>query len=140
MATITPSLAIVRPRATARNEDGPRPLDEIIAEIADELSTGIVWVVGGPGSGKSTALAHLEAVFAEDDRLAFLDEPLLEDLGDKSEIRLVVAASCSSPKRKGIFLRLHHWGLDELVEYVLQVKRTDCNSVMARLGKHAAGP
>ena len=140
MTTITPSFAIVRPCASTRDVQGSRPLDEIIAEIADELSTGLVWVVGGPGSGKSTALAHLKAIFEGDERLIFLDEPFLDERIEPSKRHLLVAATSRVPKCAGIVVRLQHWGVDELIEYMLGTNHDMCRSVIERLGSAATRP
>ncbi|MGD9633620.1 MAG: pentapeptide repeat-containing protein, partial [Pirellulales bacterium] len=126
--------AVVRPRVVLRPEEGPRLLEDIVAELADELPAGFVWIVGGPGSGKTTAIAYLSTQFGDDPRLALLDEPTREQLDAFAESKLVLATAAAPRDRKGVVLRLSKWGCDDLVEYLLAVYPADCRSVMTRLG------
>ena len=80
MSDIVPAFAVVRPRSTRAGSPDPQPLEEMVAELADEGVHGAIPLVGPPGSGKSTALAHLAAIFGYDDRLIFLDEPAPEGI------------------------------------------------------------
>jgi uncharacterized protein YjbI with pentapeptide repeats len=111
-------------------------LDDVVGELAEELSTGVIWITGGPGSGKSTALAHLAAIFSHVERLTFLDDPSPTELDKHRDETLIVAAT-SRPNCNGIELALQPWGQDELIEYLLAVHHDDCGSVIARLGKGA---
>lgn len=134
MTEVVPSYAIVRPRAVASDRGDPRLLEDLIAEVADELTVGVLWIVGGPGSGKSTAIAHLASLYRCDPRFEFFDDPTEEDLNRNSNTSLLVAATTTPAGRSGIVLRLLPWGTDDLVEYLLAVAPDECNSVMARLG------
>ncbi len=136
VAEVMPSYAIVRPRAVTSRGGEPRLLDDLIAELADELTTGVVWVVGGPGSGKTTAIVYLASRFV-DSRFEFFDEPTEEDLNRNCDTSLFVAATTSPTGRSGIVVRLMPWGTDDLVEYLLAAAPKQCNSVMARIGAAA---
>lgn len=134
MPPASPAKAIVRPRVSSRLAGDARLLEDVIAELIDDSANDVIWIVGGPGSGKSTALAHLAACFTGDERLAFLDEPLQVQVNALSEGRIVIATSDSVPQDAELILRLQPWGMDELVEYLFTVDRASCNSVIGRLG------
>ena len=109
----------------------------MIQELVEERCEEIVWIIGDPGSGKSTALAHLAAAFANDDRLILYDEPKPYGIGVHDESQLVVATACTSAGRNGAILLLQYWEIDELLEFLLAVYPQSCKSVMDRLGKAA---
>lgn len=129
--------AIVRPRVVLRPEEGPRLLEDVVGELADELPPGLVWIVGGPGSGKSTTIAHLAAQFQDDERLEFLDEPTHDQVSLLVESKLLFATRTAPRGRNGIVLRLLKWSSDDLVEYLLAAHPADCKSIMSRLGTAA---
>jgi hypothetical protein len=133
MPSVTPNFAIVRPRVVAAGTDETRPLDEVVAELADELASGLVRITGPCGSGKSSALAHLAAVFGGDNRLVFLDEPSQDELDRCPETALIVATMPRDAGR-GLELRLEPWGQDELIEYLLARRHDACSTVIRRLG------
>jgi uncharacterized protein YjbI with pentapeptide repeats len=136
MPPVIPNFAVVRPRVVAAGTDEPRPLDEVVAELADELASGLVRITGSFGSGKSSALAHLAAVFGGDNHLDFLDEPSQDELDRCPENALIVATMPRDASR-GLELRLEPWGQDELIEYLLAKQRDACSSVIHRLGAAA---
>jgi uncharacterized protein YjbI with pentapeptide repeats len=137
MAMVVPTNAIVRPRVVVRNSRESRLLEEVIADVVEEFPPGVVWVVGGPGSGKTTAVAHLAALFASDERLTFLDEPTPDEVERVCGSALVVAATSSPSGQSGLILRLQPWGVDDLVEYLLAAANDACQSVIGRLGRAA---
>jgi uncharacterized protein YjbI with pentapeptide repeats len=136
MTTATPAFAAVRPRVVVATTGDSRLLDEVIAELAEELTVGVVRVTGGGGSGKSTALDHLAAVFAQDERIIFLDEPTQDELDNCRDDVLIVATTVGSTKH-GVELALEPWGQDELIEYLLNTHRDACSSVIAQVGAAA---
>lgn len=129
--------AVVRPRVVLRPEEGPRLLEDVVGELADELPPGLVWIVGGAGSGKTTAIAHLTTQFRDDGRLAFLDEPTHDQISPLADSKLLFATRTAPHGRNGIVLRLLKWSSDDLVEYLLAAYPADCKSVMTRLGATA---
>ena len=144
MASLVPALATVRPRVRGTGGDSSRLLEEIVEEYVDESSNGILWLVGKNGAGKTTALAHLAAVFENDPRYAFLDDAdhlpgdaVCQDFVSQSQAVLVIAARRTSVSTGHRLLRLEPWGVDELVEYLLAAHRPQCGEVMQRLGDDA---
>ena len=136
MPSVIPNFAVVRPRVVAAGTDEPRPLDEVVAELADASASGLVRVTGPCGSGKSTALAHLAAVFGGDNQLVFLDEPSQEEL-DRCGNDVLIVATMPRDAGRGLELRLEPWGQDELIEYLLARRSEACSSVIRRLGPAA---
>ncbi len=136
MTTATPAFAIVRPRVLVTRTGESRLLDEIVAEIAEEYGSGLIRLCGGPGSGKSTALAHLAAVFSHDANLIFLDEPTPEQLVAYPSDHVAVATMPSGDGRN-LEVALQPWGIDELIEYLLAAHHDACGSVIERLGAAA---
>jgi uncharacterized protein YjbI with pentapeptide repeats len=136
MTTATPAFAIVRPRVIAKRTGESRLLDEIVGEIFEEFGSGFVRLTGGPGSGKSIALAHLAAAFSYNDQIQFLDEPTPQQLAKCSSDVMVVAAMTSGDGRN-LELALQPWGIDELIEYLLVEHHDACGSVIERLGTSA---
>jgi uncharacterized protein YjbI with pentapeptide repeats len=133
MSDVLPLSAIVRPRVLVQRDGGSLLLEDLIAEIADERFTGLIWLVGGPGSGKSTAIHYLTSLFATNEQLIFFDEPTIEEVRDARSDQLVVAATLSPAGVGGIVLRLAPWGFDDLVEYLQLAGRADCNSILSRI-------
>jgi uncharacterized protein YjbI with pentapeptide repeats len=136
MAIVTPAFAIVRPRACVTRTGEIGLLEEIVEEIANEYGSGFIRLTGGPGSGKSTALAHLAAIFSYNENITFLDNPTPEQLDACSSESITIAAMQSGGGRN-MELALQPWGTDELIEYMLAAHHDDCGSVIARLGADA---
>ena len=61
------------------------PLEDASLELLGR-SAGAIEIVGGPGSGKTTALAHLAAVIPANYKAVFLDEPPLASVIEKLRI------------------------------------------------------
>lgn len=130
---IEPARALVRPRVVSP-ETGDVVLleDEAAYWLTDGRSLGLE-IVGDPGLGKTTALAHLAAVLVPA-QLAFLDDPT------PAEARAAMAAgrllySAPEPMRLDdtYSLRLASWSDDELIEYLRASHPTQCASVMRRV-------
>ncbi len=137
MPTLNPSKAFVRPRVRSAGDGGAQLLEDAVAERLEVGEPGVVWVVGGPGSGKTTALAYLETLFGEE--FTWLDEPASLNAIELGRERLVLATS-SSAARGEKPLRLLPWIRDDLVEYLLSCHADCCRDVMRRLGAHADKP
>ncbi len=136
MPAVTPAFAIVRPRARVTRTGEIGLLEEIVEEIANEYGSGFIRLKGGPGSGKSTALAHLAAIFSYNENITYLDNPTPEQLEACSSDSITIAAMSSGGDRN-MELALQPWGMDELIEYLLVVHHDDCGSIIARLGTEA---
>jgi uncharacterized protein YjbI with pentapeptide repeats len=133
VGALIPAFAAVRPRVVVAEGEDPRLLEDVVAELADEESAGVAWVVGGPRSGKTTALCHLSALFAHDERFHFVDDTSVDAVEPTAD-RWVIAASGFDPRRPGVHLALADWHQDELIEYLLTVHHDACGSVITRLG------
>ena len=71
---IRPQKAPVTPRVLCPDTGDAIPLEEAIPPL-EGMPRGAIEIVGGPGSGKTTALRHLAAVLPPDDRVLLLDDP-----------------------------------------------------------------
>lgn len=141
MSSLVPEFAPVRPRVRGTGDESSRLLEELVDEYADDYPSGIVWLLGSEGAGKTTALAHLAAVFADDDRFTFVDdsdqfveETQCRQFVEQSGESLVIAARAQPVSTGHRVFRLEPWSVDELVEYLLHANREQCEDVMRRLG------
>lgn len=141
MSSLVPEFAPVRPRVRGIGDESSRLLEELVDEYADDYPSGIVWLLGSEGAGKTTALAHLAAVFTDDDRFTFVDdsdqfvdETQCRQFVEQSEESLVVAARTQPVSTGHRVFRLEPWSVDELVEYLLHANCAQCEDVMRRLG------
>src|SRR5262249_28104500 len=73
---IQPKRALVRPRVLASADADTELLEDAVADALAEGVRGIA-IVGAPGSGRTTALAHVASVLAGEPDVRFLDEPSL---------------------------------------------------------------
>ena len=99
---VNSELACVRPRVV--DSDGQRrPLEDVVDALLAKGITGVVVIVGPPGSGKSTAICHMAATLAL--RVDWRDRCRFEDragvLSIRSESpqapsRLTIATACDS--------------------------------------------
>ncbi len=139
MSPLSISAGLVRPRVIMSGAGDPLPLDDVVRDIAAAGVDSVVWIIGGPGSGKSVALEYLAGAF--DDGGSFEGGHSLLLLDEPKEIpatdRLVVATTSRQPSAEGIELRLTPWVRDDLVEYLLARHHDSCGSVIARLGDSA---
>ena len=128
---IVPQRALVRPRVISPISGETLLLEDEIASLLGRGETGLVWLTGGPGSGKTTALAHLAAVLPATGRVSFHDEqsPLADDVG-----KFVVGCGepGSAPKRAAFVYQLAAWTDDEIIEYLLAATPSACQSVTQR--------
>jgi len=130
---IRPEQAPVTPRVVSPETGEIVPLDE--GFVSDERRAGgAVEIVGGPGAGKTTALAHLAAMEAAARGVSFLDDPGASDVQAAAGHDLVVFTS--SKPRSELAERsfpLASWSDDELIEYLLAMHPGECRSVMSRV-------
>ena len=135
---IAPRRALVRPRVSSPEPATALPLEEEIAAQLDAQAWGVIELCGGAGSGRSTALAHLAHVFADDPSLVLCDEPGLtesETLTVVAYDHLVVYARGVVPIEHGTYRQWHlaRWDEDEWIEFLLGAHRDRCASVISRI-------
>ncbi|MDC0936730.1 pentapeptide repeat-containing protein [Pirellulales bacterium] len=133
METVVPAFATVRPRALSRDGANAELLTDAVEEYVEDHPTGVLWITGDDGAGKSMALAHLAAHFDDGDRFLFLDNVQYERIANETPKVLIVAAGSRMLPAAAAKLRLASWGEDELIEYLLSAHRDQCRSVMLRL-------
>jgi uncharacterized protein YjbI with pentapeptide repeats/energy-coupling factor transporter ATP-binding protein EcfA2 len=134
---IEPRLAPVKPRVVSPLTGDALLLENEVQALLEAQVRGAVRIVGPPGSGKTTALLHLAAVFPPDSGLVFVDESAQFLWGnlDHPGTKLAIFAT----KNQGVqatraVYQLASWGDDECLEYLLAVHPERCASVMRRLG------
>jgi uncharacterized protein YjbI with pentapeptide repeats len=124
----------VRPRVISPQTGEAMLLEDVVAAHLSAGDHGVIELSGGPLSGKTTAIEHLDRVFADESRLSLLDEHAL--LRSRPLSLTGIAVSTESSKHATSVLaryRLASWGRDEWIEYLLSAHKGRCNSVMARL-------
>lgn len=139
---IAPQRAVVRPRAISPESGQSLPLEELVSSLLETRLPGkaadsyVIQITGGPGSGKSTALAHLAAVLPQSPEVLFLDDTI----PSRSSLcrYVIVAYRASDSVGADAVLELAPWGEDDLIEYLLAVHPRNCGSVVGRL-RAAAG-
>lgn len=135
---MSPVQASVRPRVVAPETGHILPLEDVIETCLQGDERGVVWIVGEPGSGRSTALAHLKAVISEQPSLQFVDDSNKTSQDDPSRIDPSQLTFYAGPLpveavRPLVQLELAPWGRDELMEYLLATHPEQCGSVLERL-------
>jgi uncharacterized protein YjbI with pentapeptide repeats len=120
MPPITARRAAVRPRVLVGSSSEPRLLEEEVADLLAGSRRVHVQLVGDPGTGKSTALGHLAAVFAGDSQLVLHDEdPPAADVEF-----LVEVVATQLPQRPGPtgsraqVWQLAPWSDDDCIDYL----------------------
>jgi uncharacterized protein YjbI with pentapeptide repeats len=127
--------AFVQPRIISPISGETLPLVDVVHH---ELLRGtrVIQISGGPGSGKTTALAHLAAVLPPAQDLVFLDDPTTSEVAAQAmRLRVVCASRQRYPELGPVIapLPLAPWTDDELIEYLTAVAPEHCGSVMRRL-------
>ena len=138
-AMIEPRRAFVRPRVLSPITGEALLLEDV---VADEVRRGCglpIQIVGGSGSGKSTALRHLRAVLPESPEFAdvefvFLDEPLFQEQVAVHLPKIVVVTTRFLPHDDWHAIQLAPWGEDDVMEYLLARHKSRCGDVLAQLG------
>lgn len=134
---VEPKRAIVRPRVVSASGE-TLLLEDEVESLLDRGRKGTVWILGDPGKGKTTALAHLAAKYPSD-CLELLDEGVATpdpDSALKEGGRHRLTLRCgqpdpSAPETIAVY-HLADWGIDEILEYLMAVHPAQCRSVMTR--------
>lgn len=139
-APILPLRAAVKPRIWDEELGGTVPLEDEIVRIFKSQSARNVVLVGPPGSGKSTALAHLKAVLPEHFPIEMRDRfhPFNTSEPNPGCLRVSTVNSMSVVKlgKDVEVMHLALWSNDERIEYLLARHPAKCASVMKRLHRH----
>ena len=134
-----PNAARVRPRVISPETGEAIPLDDKIGQLIQEGRYELVGLVGGPGSGKTTALRHLAAVLPPwalaqvrlvDDPQGYAD---IVALGDSDRHFVIAAGVRLTPAPRQVIYSLASWTQDDVIEYLLSAHWDRCASVMTRL-------
>ncbi|HYG74907.1 MAG TPA: pentapeptide repeat-containing protein [Planctomycetota bacterium] len=131
---IEPQRALVTPRV--RSDGNSRlPLECELLPLLQEHSRGAIALLGGMGSGKTTALRHLKCLLPEESNIELLDdesEARIVDRLSQSGLVVYTAQRAFDLKHRAIF-RLTNWTRDDWIEYLLAAHREQCASVMTRV-------
>jgi uncharacterized protein YjbI with pentapeptide repeats len=135
---IKPGPAPVRPRVLLPDGSAPLPLDDEVLSRLEAGHWGLIELVGRTGCGKSTALAYLAERFGDEPALVLVDRPEAEEIAELIESASECLVICASPTQTlppGSVerWRVSPWGLDECIEYLLAMHRSQCARVMARI-------
>ncbi len=128
---VFPRRAPVRPRVVLAGTSEAVLLEELVDSLDGKAERGPVEIVGGPRTGKTTALSHLASLpFAN--RLLLVDDAAPADV-PRGVVNRLVVYSTRIPFRGGeLNCELVPWCDDDLIEYLLSTHPDRCSAVMAR--------
>ena len=110
--------AAVRPRVTVDDGVVARLLDEEIGELLARGDAVRVQLIGDRGSGRTTALQHLAAVFAGEPRLS------LVDVGHPAQPLAGVCVQVGGlSDAADVVMHLAPWSDDDVLDYLLALHR-----------------
>jgi len=128
---LEPRRAPVQPRVISPFSGETLLLEDEIRSLLERGERGLVWLVGGPGSGKTTALRHLVAVLPPEARVTLLDENV-PNLGAHDNLTVGTGIAGTAPKNAFAVYELAPWTDDEIIEYLLATNRECIPSVVRR--------
>jgi uncharacterized protein YjbI with pentapeptide repeats len=126
---IEPVRAAVRPRVISPETGDAVLLEDEVADWLKSRSRRL-GIVGGPGSGKTTARQHLAAVFGPVEGVQWLDDPDAVDFVTLGRTVYVRTSPLGEPECA--LLTLAPWSDDELLEYCLKRYPEKCSSILRR--------
>lgn len=128
-----PRRATVLPRVCKEAGGAALPLEQHIRRLLDSGARGVVGLCGPPGSGKSTALAHVAAVLPSAAPVSFIDGRVAPRA--LAPDRLVLQTCCDLPDSRDLcaLFDMAPWTEDDCVQYLATVHRERCASVLARI-------
>jgi uncharacterized protein YjbI with pentapeptide repeats/energy-coupling factor transporter ATP-binding protein EcfA2 len=137
---VQPQRAAVRPRVVSL-ETGDVVLLEDEVAVWLEGKSRTLKIVGGPGSGKTTALRHLAAVFGPRRDVVLIDDGGFASESDICDARRVIYSTANCPSEGDLpSMQLMSWSDDDLLEYCLACHRRQCSSIVERIRVMGAEP
>ena len=135
---VEPQRAPVAPRARRLPDGEILPLEQIVRQFLDHHERGVIHLVGGPGSGKTTALRHLAAALPPRAPVFLFDDTPPNYLHALARSAVVVMASATPAIDPLIAqVRLEPWCRDDVIEYLLATCPKQCAAIMARVNDDA---
>ncbi|HEY2586281.1 MAG TPA: pentapeptide repeat-containing protein [Tepidisphaeraceae bacterium] len=133
---IVPARAPVVPRVRLPGHEAAVPIEQRAREILTRNPSCLMELVGPPGSGKTTAVAHLWAAIGAELSLRIVEKghhsTILFELHPAPEAR-----TAHAPRRVNatatVRLEMAPWTDDDLAEYLLATHPGRCKAVMLRL-------
>jgi uncharacterized protein YjbI with pentapeptide repeats len=126
---IEPVRAAVRPRVVSPETGDAVLLEDEVADWLKSRSRRLE-IVGGPGTGKTTALQHLVAVFGPIEGVHWLDDAAAFDFEPRG--RAVYTRGTPFAECGTVLTTLASWTDDELLEYCLNRHPDKCSSIFER--------
>lgn len=128
-------LLIVAPRVARFGSEAAVPLQHAVEETYRRAGRGVIALVGGPGSGKSTAIQFLAREMGRIPNIRFFDEPmrLRVKLAATTDVVVYTRSERYADLEHLAVLRLKPWDQDDLIEFVLAAHKTDCAPLMERI-------
>jgi uncharacterized protein YjbI with pentapeptide repeats len=134
---LQPVRAPVRPRIVSSATGASLLLEDEVEVWLNEGAPRYLEVVGGPGSGKTTALAHLADEYHGLARIIFLDagERLPPPSPKRPSGFIIFTGNEILPDAPIQTVELAPWSQDELIEYMLATHPKACASVLSRVNR-----
>jgi uncharacterized protein YjbI with pentapeptide repeats len=127
--------AFVRPRAVSPLSGEPLLLADLVGDLLDSHQRRPIQIVGGAGSGKTTALRHLAELFAHRGILC-LDQPNTKEeviLAAEQGQVLFTTVAVLPETNDWSTLRLAPWEEDDVIEYARLAYPAHCGAIISRL-------
>ncbi|MEZ6124049.1 MAG: pentapeptide repeat-containing protein [Planctomycetaceae bacterium] len=122
----------VRPRYTSPSSGEILTLEETVAELFRQRSSGVVEICGPTGSGKTTALIFLARRLSPDLNVCMLQHPLDGAVPPDRRVIAEVGPSCTPLPHRIARLNLAGWQTDDVIEYASSIPAADRGSVISR--------
>jgi uncharacterized protein YjbI with pentapeptide repeats len=129
------SFAVVRPRVLSPQTGEALLLEDVVAGHLSAGDHGVLQLLGGPVTGKTTAIEYLDRVFAEERGLSLVDAQAQLRARPVPLSGVTVTTASSEYVLSASLGRYHlaRWGQDEWIEYLLAAHKSQCGSVLNRI-------